>query len=114
MTGARPADSWLVMPAVAGAPPTPVWCSPTRGRNRSRSRCAIWSRARKEELTVSVPPEATVQVPAAFLFLAPEAGVWAQFGTGTFVVASVSYSLGAEGRATYAVALGIPVPHGAA
>jgi len=114
VTGARPADSWLVMPAVAGAPANPGMVLANPGPEPVEVTLRYLEPGPQEELTVSVPPEATVQVPAAFLFLAPEAGVWAQSGTGTFVVASVSYSLGAEGQATYAVALGIPVPHGAA
>jgi hypothetical protein len=66
-----------------------------------------------QELTITVPSEATVQVPQAFLLVQPETGVWAQAISGTFVIAAVSFSLGPEGRSRYAVSLGIPVPDAA-
>jgi hypothetical protein len=102
------------MPAVAGAPANPGMVLANPGPEPAEVTLRYLAPGPRDELTVSVPPDTTVQVPPAFLLLAPDAGVWAESGTGTFVVASVSYSLGAEGRATYAVALGIPVPDPAA
>jgi hypothetical protein len=113
VTGARPAASWLVMPAVAGSPANPGMVLANPGREPAEVTLRYLKPGPQEELTIPVPPEATVRVPPAFLRLAPETGVRAEAGTGTFVVASVSFSLGAEGRATYAVALGIQVPGGA-
>ena len=114
VTGANPAPSWLVMPAVAGSPANPGTVLANPGPEPAELTLRYLSPGPSDELTISVPPEATVQVPHAYLLLAPETGVWAEARTGTFVVASASYSLGAEGRATYAVSLGIPVPEGAA
>jgi hypothetical protein len=101
------------MPAVAGSPANPGMVLANAGTEPAEVTLRYLDPGPQEELTMTVPPQATVQVPPAFLLLAPEAGVWAEAGSGTFVVASVSYSLGAEGRATYAVSLGIAVPHGA-
>ena len=113
VTGATPAPSWLVMPAVAGSPANPGIVLANPGTEPAEVTLRYLAPGPQEELTLALPPESSVQVPPAFLLLAPETGVWAEAGTGTFVVASVSYSLGAEGRATYAVALGVPVPDGA-
>jgi hypothetical protein len=61
-------------------------------------------------VTVTVPPRRTATAPAEFLEAEPEAAVLAIASSGTVVVAAASYSLGREGSATYAVALGIPIP----
>lgn len=60
--------------------------------------------------TVRVPAHRTVAAPKAWLEERPLAAVLAIATTGTFVPASASYSLGREGYATYAVALGVPIP----
>ena len=114
VTGALPAASWLVMPAVAGSPANPRMVLANPGPDPAAVTLTYLSPGPPNELTITVPPDATVQVPQAFLLVDPEAGVWARAGTGTFVIASASYSLGPEGRATYAVSLGIPVPERAA
>jgi hypothetical protein len=62
---------------------------------------------------VSVPPGSTVEAPEEFLRAAPEAAVRAEAVSGTFIPAAASYSLGHDGFATYAVALGIAIPEGA-
>jgi hypothetical protein len=66
-----------------------------------------------QQITVTVPPQSTATAPERFLNVAPEVGVLATASSGTFVPASASYSLGIEGFAGYAVALGIPVAQGA-
>jgi hypothetical protein len=114
VTGASPAASWLVMPAVAGSPANPGMVLANPGQEPAEVTLRYLSPGPTEELVISVPPDSTFQIPRAFLLLDPETGVWAQAGTGTFVVASASSSLGPEGRATYAVSLGIPVPGDAA
>jgi hypothetical protein len=53
-----------------------------------------------------------VEAPEEFLAVAPEAAVWAKATSGTFIPAAASYSLGHDGVATYAVALGIAIPEG--
>jgi Family of unknown function (DUF5719) len=110
VTGASVAASWLVMPTVAGSPAHPGMVLANPGSETAEVTLRYLSPGPPEQLTLSVPPRATVEVPQAFLLVAPETGVWATAGTGTFVIASASSSLGAEGRATYAVSLGIPVP----
>jgi hypothetical protein len=66
-----------------------------------------------EQVTVTVPAGSTVASPEGFLRAAPEAGVSATATSGTFIPATASYSLGQEGLATYAVALGIRIPQDA-
>lgn len=112
VTGARPSASWLVMPAVAGTPANPGIALANPGPEPAEVTLRYLLPGPQDELTISVPPEATVRVPPAFLLLDPQIGVWAEAGAGTFVMAAVSSSLGPEGRATYAVSLGIPVPDG--
>jgi hypothetical protein len=65
-----------------------------------------------EQISVSVPPGSTVEAPEEFLGVAPEAAVWAKATSGTFIPAAASYSLGHDGLATYAAALGIEIPEG--
>ena len=57
-----------------------------------------------------MPPGRTVTAPKVFVEAAPEGGVLAVATSGTFVPAAASYSRGREGFATYAVALGVPIP----
>jgi len=63
-----------------------------------------------EGIEVTVPPGATIQAPKEFRLLAPEVAVLAEASEGTFVPAAVSYSLGREGLAAFAAAIGVPVP----
>jgi hypothetical protein len=112
VTGARPAGSWVVMPAIAGSPFDPGMVLANPGPEPAEVTLRYLS-TEAQELTITVPSEATVQVPQAFLLVQPETGVWAQAISGTFVIAAVSFSLGPEGRSRYAVSLGIPVPDAA-
>ena len=50
-------------------------------------------------------------MPEEFLDGQPTAAVLAVAAGGTFVPVAASYSLGREGFATYAVAIGVPIPH---
>jgi hypothetical protein len=113
VTGARPAASWLVLPTVAGSPSNPGLVLANPGSEPAEVTLAFLSPGPVERVTVTVPPQSTVKAPEGFLRVAPEAGVSATASSGTFVPASASYSLGVEGFAAYAVALGVPVPPGA-
>jgi hypothetical protein len=59
---------------------------------------------------VHVPAFRTVAVPSAFVEAQPFGAIVATSTDGTFVPAEVSASLGVEGEAAYAVALGVPIP----
>ncbi|HXF72439.1 MAG TPA: hypothetical protein VNO79_07520, partial [Actinomycetota bacterium] len=61
-------------------------------------------------VVVEVPGGATRPAPAALVEALPAAAVLAVAREGTFVAASASNSLGREGFAGYAAALGVPVP----
>jgi hypothetical protein len=113
VTGAQPASSWIVLPAVAGEPSNPGLVLANPGTEPAVVMLSFLAPGPAEQVTVTVPAGSTVAAPKGFLHAAPEAGVSATATSGTFIPATASYSLGQEGFATYAVALGIPIPPGA-
>jgi hypothetical protein len=113
VTGAQPASSWIVLPAVAGEPSNPGLVLANPGTEPAVVTLSFLAPGPAEQVTVTVPAGSTVAAPEGFLQAAPEAGVSATATSGTFISATASYSLGQEGFATYAVALGIPIPQGA-
>ncbi len=112
VTGALPASSWIVLPAVAGEPSNPGLVLTNPGTEPADVTLGLLSPGHAEQISVSVPPGSTVEAPEEFLGVAPEAAVWAEATSGTFIPAAASYSLGRDGVATYAVALGIAIPEG--
>lgn len=110
VTGAEPGSAWVVLPAVAGDPSSPGLVLSNPGSDPAVVTLRYLAPGPADEVTVTVAPGTTVQAPEAFLRLAPDVGVLAAASSGTFIPASASYSLGREGVATYAVALGIAVP----
>ena len=110
VTGAQPASSWIVLPAVAGEPSNPGLVLANPGTEPAVVTLSFLAPGPVDQVTVTVPAGSTVAAPKAFLQAAPEAGVSAVATSGTFIPASASYALGHEGFATYAVALGIPIP----
>ena len=110
VTGAEPASSWIVLPTVAGLPSKPGLVMANPGTEPAEVTLSFLAPGSDDQVTVTVPPGSTVRAPASFLEAAPEAGVLAEAASGTFLPASASYSLGVEGSAAYAVALGIPTP----
>ena len=113
VTGAQPASSWIVLPAVAGEPSNPGLVLANPGTEPAVITLSFLAPGPAEQVTITVPAGSTVAAPEGFLQAAPEAGVSATATSGTFIPATASYSLGQEGFATYAVALGIPIPQGA-
>ncbi|MGZ8604985.1 MAG: hypothetical protein ACXWX9_09570 [Actinomycetota bacterium] len=110
--GAAPADAWLVLPAASGTPAHPGLALANPGSEPAEVTLSYLAQDAGQEVVVVVPPRRTVMAPKAFIEAAPQGAVLAEASTGTFVPASASYSLGREGFATYAVALGIPIPSG--
>jgi hypothetical protein len=109
--GGVPGPAWLILPAVAGSPSRPGLALSNPGDEPAEVALSYLGSA-GGGVTVTVPPRSTVLAPAGFLETAPEGAVTAIATSGTFVPAAASYSLGREGSATYAVALGIPIPPG--
>jgi hypothetical protein len=109
ITGAEPASAWLILPAVAGSPSVPGLVLSNPGAETITVTLSYLAPGPAEPIEVSVPPGSTIQAPRGFRDLAPDAAVLAT-STDTFVPASSSYSLGREGFATFAAAIGIPVP----
>jgi hypothetical protein len=108
--GAAPSAAWLVVPAAFGAPSHPGIALANPGAEPAEVTLTALGPSAPSPVTVSVPPRSTVLAPQDFAEGAAELAVVAVAGSGTFVPASVSSSLGREGFATYAAALGIPVP----
>ncbi len=113
VTGAEPTTSWLVLPTVAGSPSHPGLVLANPGTKPTEVALSFLSPGPDRQVTVTVPPQSTAEAPERFLNVAPQVGVLARASSGTFVPASASYSLGIEGFAGYAVALGIPIARGA-
>jgi len=113
VNGAQPASSWIVLPTVEGSPSNPGLVLANPGTEPAEVTLSFLAPGPDQQVTVTVPPGSTAEAPESFLEAAPDAGVLAQATSGTFVPASASYSLGVEGFAAYAVALGIPIPAGA-
>ena len=110
--GAEPAGAWVVLPAAAGTPAHPGIPLANPGTEPVEVTLSYLSPDTAPDVTVTVPPSSTVMAPKAFADAAPQGAVLAVAEAGTFVPASASYSLGREGFATYAIALGIPIPAG--
>ena len=107
--GAVPAAAWIVLPAVGGSPSLPNLVLANPGDETAEVEITYLAPA-EGSIVVTIPPGRTATPPAEFRQIAPDAAVSAIALQGTFVPAAASYSLGREGIATYAVALGIRVP----
>jgi hypothetical protein len=110
ITGAVPGAAWILLPAAAGMPADPGLVLANPGGEPAVVTLSYLSPGPPTAVEVTVPPGTTIQAPKEFRLLAPEVGVIARASSGTFVPAVVSYSLGREGLAAYAAALGIPLP----
>jgi hypothetical protein len=110
VTGAQPGPAWVVLPTVASSPSHPGLVLTNPGTVPAEVTVRFLSPGPPEQVTLTVAPGTSVQAPKEFLQIAPDVGVSAVATSGTFIPASASYSLGHEGFATFAVALGVPVP----
>lgn len=107
------AGAWIVLPSVAGEPSSPAIVLANPGEEPATvTLTALPSPGAPspEPVTVEVPPLATVTAPEAFAAATGTSSVMAVATDGTFVPASASYSLGREGFATFAVAVGVRIP----
>jgi hypothetical protein len=107
--GAEPAPAWVILPTVAGDPSHLAIALATPGDEDVRVTLAPLGANGVEPVEVSVPASRTTTAPKEFVQAVSRTAVVA-VSDGTFVPASASYSFGREGFATYAVALGIPIP----
>jgi len=110
VTGAEPASSWVVLPAVAGSPAIPGLVLSNPGAEPVVVTLSYFDPGPDDTIEVTIPPGSTIQAPKEFRMLAPEVAVRAEASSGTFVPAAASYSLGREGLAAFAAAIGIPLP----
>jgi hypothetical protein len=108
-----PAAAWVLLPAVAGEPSHPgvVIANPAANpADVSLTSLPTGDGGSPASGIVAVPGLRTVAAPADLVASQPAAAILAMSTDGTFVPASASYSLGQEGYAGYAVALGVPIP----
>ncbi len=108
--GAPPAGAWVVFSTVDGSPSRPGLVLANPGQEPAEVTLSHMAPATGAPVRITVPPQRSVVAPRRFLEAEPSGAVLATSESGTFVPASASYSLGREGLATYAVALGIPIP----
>ena len=115
-TGAtEPDDAWILLPVLAGSPAHPgiVLANPGPEVVAVTLRPLPAGDAEPPApLTVEIPPRSTVNAPKGFVQALGRSAVLAMAEGGTFVPAAASYSRGREGYATYAVAVGVPLPDG--
>jgi hypothetical protein len=107
------AAAWVVLPTVVGSPARPGLVLANPGEEAAEVTLSVLSSGDQpvpKPVTVTVPPGRTVQAPKAFVEAAPLSAILATATGGTFVPAGASYSLGREGIATYAVAVGVRIP----
>jgi hypothetical protein len=113
-TGAPEArEAWIVLPAIGGSPSHPglVLTNPGEVPAVVTLRpLPAGERPGPDPVTIEIPAGRSVEAPKRFVEAAPAAAILAIASSGTFVPAASSYSRGREGMATYAVALGVPVP----
>jgi Family of unknown function (DUF5719) len=109
---APPAAAWLVLPAVAGSPSHPGLAIANPGSEPVDVSISHLSEGGSisDAITLHVPGLREVAAPTGFLEAHPSAAILATSEDGTFVPASASYSLGRDGDAGYAVALGVQIP----
>jgi hypothetical protein len=108
--GGTPSSDWLVLPAVSGTPSHPGMA--LANPSDAAVEVSLSALGGSEPPTVvKIPARSSVLAPKVFMNAHPDDAVLAT-SSGAFVPAAVSYSRGKEGFATYAVALGIPVPAG--
>lgn len=112
--GAVPSAAWVILPTVAGSPNHPGLVLANPGTEPAELTLtylpSLDARSVPGPVTVTVPPGRVIQGPKDFVAASPLSAILATSSSGTFVPAGASYSLGREGAATYAVALGVPVP----
>ncbi|HXF37045.1 MAG TPA: hypothetical protein VNO17_07680, partial [Actinomycetota bacterium] len=112
--GAAPAEAWVVLPTVAGRPSHPRLVLANPGPEPIAVRLSALPPAGATEVPgpvrVELPARAAVSAPAAFVEALPGAAVLAVSEGGTFLAVSASTSLGQEGLAGNAAALGVAVP----
>jgi hypothetical protein len=113
--GAVPSAAWVVLPTTAGSPNHPGLVLANPGTEPARLTLTYLPGQDEgpvpDPVTVTVPPGRAIQGPKDFVAAAPGSAILAVASSGSFVPAGASYSFGREGYATYAVALGVPIPH---
>jgi hypothetical protein len=110
-----PADSWVVMPTVAGGVSHPGLVLVNPGAEAAQVDLHLLAAPGDlvpSDLTITVAPMSAMSVPEDFLATYPQAAVVAR-ATGSAIVAlGASTSLGPRGTDGYAMAVGVPIPVG--
>ncbi|MEP7059866.1 MAG: DUF5719 family protein [Actinomycetota bacterium] len=108
--GAPPASRWVVLPTVAGDPATPGLVITNPGAEAATATLHALTAGGPSDVTVSVPAASSAAAPVAFLSAAEASGVLITTTGADVIAAGASQSLGQNGIAGYAMAVGIAVP----
>ncbi|MFM7719456.1 MAG: DUF5719 family protein [Actinomycetota bacterium] len=107
--GALPGPAWVVLPSVAGGPYHPGIVVANPGETAATVVLRPL-RPGAQPVTLVVPAQSAVAAPSAFAEANADVAILVLATGGTVVPAGASSSLGKDGRAAYATALGVPVP----
>lgn len=110
---AEPSSWWVVTPTVAGHPSAPGIVLVNPASTAAHATLHLITHAGEEpdaDVVVTIPAGGTAGAPAGFLASAPDASVLVSTDGAALVAMGSSTSLGAEGHAVYAMAVGTPVP----
>jgi hypothetical protein len=107
-----PGPAWLVMPTVAGNPPSPGLVIVNPGEASVDVTLRLLPEGPTdpgEPVTITVPAQQALAVPTTFLARDPKAAVMVS-ATGSIVALGASTSEGRHGLSDYGMSVGIPVP----
>jgi hypothetical protein len=108
--GATPGSSWVVLPTVAGDPSTPGMVVTNPGTSAASVTLHVLAAGGPNDVTIDVSAGSSASVPPAFLSADTTAGILVTATTGEVIPAGASQSLGRNGIAGYAIAVGVPIP----
>jgi hypothetical protein len=109
-----PGAAWVVLPSIAGTPAHPGLILANPGDVPAVVKLSLLPSGPgtvPPPVTMTIRPGSTVAGPKLFVTAKPFAAILVTAESGTLVPAAASYSLGQDGIATYAVSLGVPIPH---
>jgi hypothetical protein len=109
--GGAPAAAWIVLPAVGGDPNHPGLAIANAGDTDAQVELTAIGSG-EDPVPMTIPARSSALAPRGFVTAHPDEAVLVLASQGAVVPSAVSYSRGREGFATYAVALGIPIPEG--
>lgn len=109
--GAVAGSTWVVLPTVAGDPAKPGLVITNPGAEAATVSLHVLTADGPSDVTLDVSAGSSVAAPTAFLAADDAAGILVTATTGRVIAAGASESLGMQGVAGYAIAIGLAVPN---